>query len=146
MIFRSSLPTVFKVFSSLTLATSGILVFNVPAKADPGYSVGLQYTFGGEVGISGRVLSTDRSDSIIAGIGIDYYPFAQKQNWDLDFSVGYQFQNVAVTGGWSAIRREPMIGISYVNTRSNTSPVATPATPVAPPPAPPTTPPGGAQT
>jgi hypothetical protein len=118
---------------SLFWATSGVLLFSTPALADAGAFFGITYNFQSEssFGITAKLLSNDLPNNIVVGAGINYYPFAPSQNFGVDISAGYVFQNVAVTGGYDLVKKESQISVGYVNTRSTS---AAPSSGIVPPP------------
>jgi hypothetical protein len=120
---------------SLFWATSGVLLFSTPALADPAALFGVTYNFQSEssFGLTVKLLSNDLPNNVVVGAGINYYPFAQSQNFGVDLSAGYVFQNVAVTGGYDFVRKEPQLAVGYVNTRSTSSAPSNVTTPPAPP-------------
>lgn len=67
-----------------------------PALADPTVMIGLSWSFGGaqsgQMGISGRILSDNRADTFVAGIGATYY--FGSQDFGIDAGIGYNVGNV----------------------------------------------------
>ena len=82
-----------------------------PAFADPTAMLGLSWSFGGtqsgQLGISARILSSDRRDEFVAAIGGTYYPGSE--TFGLDVGVGYNWEKQTFTftydvlnQGWGA--------------------------------------------
>jgi hypothetical protein len=113
------------------LALIGMLLAGAtPAIADPGVFLGVTYNFGGSVGVSLKLLSTNKEDRGALAAGVSYYPTTSK--FGIDAGAGYLFKNGAVTLGWDFLNSNPQVGIGYVNTKDNN-----PASPPPPPPPPP---------
>jgi hypothetical protein len=112
------------------LALIGMLLAGAtPAIADPGVFLGVTYNFGGSVGVSLKLLSTNKEDRGALAAGVSYYPTTSK--FGIDAGAGYLFKNGAVTLGWDFLNSNPQVGIGYVNTKDNN-----PASPPPPPPPP----------
>lgn len=112
-----------------------MLAAALPAYAGPAAFVGLSYDFGDSVGLSLKVVSTNREDRGALSAGVSYFPFSKKVGVDL--GVGYVFRNGAATAGWDLLNGKAQVGIGYVNTKTKeeqpaASPTASPATPVTP--------------
>jgi hypothetical protein len=123
---------------SLFFAASGVLLFSAPALADPAILFGVSYNFQKEnsFGLTVKGITNDLPNNIVAGVGVTYYPFSTTGQFGADVSVGYVFQNVAVTGGYDFIKNESQFGFGYVNTRSvSAGSVAAPPVVTPPPPA-----------
>jgi hypothetical protein len=105
--------------------------------------LGVTYNFDGSVGVSLKVLSTNKEDRGAVAAGVTFFPRTNK--FGIDVGAGYVFRNAAVTLGWDFLNSNPQIALGYVNTQHNDPitqqspvnlPVVTPAatpTPVAPP-------------
>src|SRR5574343_938277 len=98
-----------------------------PALAEPGAFFGINYNFGGSVGLSLKILSSNKEDRGVVGAGVSYYPMTNK--FGLDASAGYLFRNGAITGGWDFLQSAPQVGLGFVNTKSTSN-----NTPAPPPP------------
>lgn len=99
----------------------------VPVHAEPGVMVGVSHNFGGDTGITFKLLSTDRRDKLAAAVGVSYFPWAATQSWGFDTSVGYTFRRGALTVGYDWLNGQVQLGLGVANTKSKTSPVPAPA-------------------
>lgn len=102
-----------------------------PAIADPGVFLGVTYNFGGSVGVSLKVLSTNKEDRGALAAGVSYYPATS--NFGVDAGAAYLFKNSAVTLGWDFLNSNPQVGVGYVNTKDDRPAASAPPSP--PPPA-----------
>ena len=114
------------------LLASLLIASSTTAVADPGVFFGVAYTFGQAkpsdgLGLSLKVLSTNKEDHAVVGAGVTYYPLQSNNRFGVDLGVGYLFQDVAVTVGWDFMH-SPQVGVGYVNTKDDR-----PAPPLPPP-------------
>lgn len=114
-----------------TLIATLMLAGSSVAQADPGVFFGVTYAFGHStsgLGLSLKVLSTDKEDHFAVGAGVSYYPLMSGNKFGVDVGVGYLFDNAAVTVGWDFMH-SPQIGIGYVDTKDDkpAAPVPEPA-------------------
>jgi hypothetical protein len=116
------LDSIMKTRSTLACA---FLIASSSVIADPGFLVGVSYNFGGQVGITMKVLSTSREDRPALAAGISYFPTTKKLG--VDASAGYVFSHSAITAGWDFLNSNPQIGLGYVNTHGRRSGAAPPA-------------------
>ncbi|MGM9426895.1 hypothetical protein [Hydrogenophaga sp. MI9] len=99
----------------------------MPAHAEPGVMLGISHNFGGDTGITLKLLSTDRRDKLAAAVGVSYFPWAATRSWGFDTSVGYTFRHGALTLGYDWLNGQVQLGLGAANTKSKTSPVPAPA-------------------
>jgi len=100
----------------------GMLLAGSVAHSDPGVSVGVTYDFSGKssgIGVSLKALSTNKEDKAAVAAGVTYYPLANENNFGVDLSAAYVFENGAVTVGWDFVNSKPQAGIGYVNTKDD---------------------------
>ena len=103
----------------------------MPAHAEPGVMLGISHNFGGDTGLTLKLLSTDRRDKVAAAVGVSYFPWATTRSWGFDTSVGYTFRHGALTVGYDWLNGQVQLGLGAANTKSKASPVPAPApTPV----------------
>ena len=100
--------------STIALA---LLVACGAAQADPGVLVGVSYNFGGSVGVTLKVLSSDQRDKAVAAAGVSYFPFTSGRQWGVDVGGGYNFRNGGATVGWDFANRRVQGAVGYVDTR-----------------------------
>lgn len=98
-------------------------------QADPAAFLGLTYHFGGKIGVTAKILSSNKEHQGVAGLGGSYY-FGTSSPWGLDVGAGYNFDHASVLGGWDFLQQQPSISAGWANTKHQSSPVV-----VAPPPA-----------
>jgi len=107
------------------IALAGMFAITI-AHAEPAAYVGLSYTFGGEIGISAKVLSENEEDNVVAAVGASYYPFSQNK-FGLDVGAGYAFDNAAALIGWDFLQHRIQGSIGWADTDDNSSPAPAPA-------------------
>ncbi len=83
--------------------------------ASPGVMFGISYSLGSGMGLSLKVLSSDRENRNVASVGTSYYPRGNRVG--IDFGVGRTFENGAATVSWDVLNHSPKFGVGYVNTR-----------------------------
>jgi hypothetical protein len=109
-----------------TLMATLLMAGSATAVADPGVFFGVTYTFGHAVegvGLSLKVMSTNKEDHAAVGAGVTYYPLLSENTFGVDVGVGYVFQDAAVTVGWDFMH-SPQVGVGYVNTKPDRPAVA----------------------
>ena len=110
---------------------AGLLILvSGSCQAGAGAFIGLTYNFGGSVGISVKVLSTDKQDHAAAALGVAYYPTEKK--FGADIGAAYVGNNIAGTLGWDFMNKQAQIGVGYANSKRKPAPL--PPTPTPPPP------------
>ncbi len=97
------------------------------AIASPGILFGLSYNFGGSVGLSLKVLSTNKENHGALAVGTSYYPLTKK--FGLDTGVAYLTKDAAVSLGWDFLGNKPQVGVGYVNTKKTHDAGPPPAAP-----------------
>jgi hypothetical protein len=99
--------------------------------ADPAAFVGVSYSWGGNLGISVKVLSDDEEDNAVVAAGATYYPMAAVGNkFGLDVGAGYAFDSSAIIGGWDFLQNKPLLSFGYADVdddSNNNSPTPAPA-------------------
>lgn len=106
-----------------TLLAASLALASQFAHADAGGFIGIVYQFGGTnsgLGIGVKVTSSDEEDKGIVAAGVTFYPFATAgTQFGADLSVGYNFDDTAVTVGWDFLRGGPQVGIGYSDTEDD---------------------------
>lgn len=77
--------------------------------------VGLTYNFNGGIGLSLKVLSTNKEDSGVVSGGVSYYPLTNK--FGVSLGAGYVVKNGAATLEWDFINNTPIINVGYAKTK-----------------------------
>ncbi len=105
-----------------TIASAGALP-EAPNSRDssPVAMVGISYNFGGRVvdetvGLTFKVLSSDRQDRAVVAAGVSYFPWAPKEKFGLDISTGYNFDKVTALVGYDLLNKKPQASLGYTNT------------------------------
>lgn len=124
-----------KTLMASVVATLGsAMVVPAPVHAEPGVMVGISHNFGGDTGITFKLLSTNRRDKLAAAVGVSYFPWAATQAWGFDTGVGCTVRHGAFTIGYDWLNRQVQLGLGVANTKTKASPVPSPVP--APTPAP----------
>src|SRR5258706_14761657 len=105
--------------SLLTTALLGALACS-PAIADPTVMVGLSFDFGRDtleegLGVTAKVLSSNRPDHFVVGGGVSFFPWSQDK-FGLDASAGYTFDQAAVMGGLDVLNMKPQLSAGWADT------------------------------
>lgn len=104
-----------------TILASFLIGSSTVAVADPGVFLGVSYAFGQSspgVGLSLKVMSTNREDRAAVGAGVSYYPMLSGNKFGVTADVGYVFENAAVTVGWDFMH-SPQVSVGYMNTKDD---------------------------
>lgn len=101
----------------ITLALASLLLALQPlaVSADPAAFVGIGYTFGGNFGLTVKVLSSDHEDNGVLAVGASWYPQASNQ-FGLDVSAGYAGDNAAALVGWDFLQQKPQFSAGWADT------------------------------
>ncbi|MBN2646222.1 MAG: hypothetical protein JXR44_00375 [Thiotrichales bacterium] len=86
------------------------------AQAEPTYFIGVAYTFGGEFGVTGKILTDDEQDSFSASVGATYYPYAYEK-FGVDLGGTYAFDKIALGAGFDFVKNAPVISAGYADTK-----------------------------
>tara|TARA_R110002074_G_scaffold152936_1_gene307561 strand:- start:124412 stop:124774 length:363 start_codon:yes stop_codon:yes gene_type:complete len=92
-----------------------LLALPLSAHSDAAVFIGINYTFGGNLGLSIKALSDDDENNGVAAVGVSYYPMAENK-LGIDAGVGYAFDSYAVTAGWDFLQKEPVVSVGYADT------------------------------
>ena len=82
------------------------------AQASPGVMVGVGFNTTQGLGISLKVLSSDRDNRTVGVLGTSYYPATNRVG--VDVGIGRTFENSAATIGWDIVNNAPKAGFGYV--------------------------------
>lgn len=94
------------------------------AHADPAAMVGLTFNFGGGMdglGVTAKVLSSDKQDEFVGAAGVSVYPFSESSMFGLDVGGGYNFNESTGIISYDFLRGAPSISGGWVNTREKDS-------------------------
>jgi hypothetical protein len=101
----------------ISSAVAAVLLAALPlsATADPAAFVGVTYSFGGNFGVTAKVLSSDHEDNGVLAVGATWYPGAAKQ-FGLDVSAGYAGDNAAALIGWDFLQQKAQFSAGWADT------------------------------
>ena len=102
-------------FVGAICADAGIAPIQNKDSHHPTAFLGLTYNFSGGVGISLKVLSTNKEDSGVFSGGVSYYPLTNK--FGASIGGGYLIKNGAATLEWDFINNTPIINAGYAKTK-----------------------------
>ena len=100
------------------LCTLALTTLPFTIQADPAAFVGLSVTFGGDIGVTGKILSSDKEDQFVAAAGVTWYPAAEKP-LGVDVSGGYNFDNVAALVGYDFLQKSPVGSVGWADTEDD---------------------------
>ncbi len=96
-----------------------MLLMACPTYADPTVMVGISMNFGGgekpALGLTGKVLSSDRADEVVGVAGATYFFDGY---WGLDAGVGYTFDDGAVTLTYDFLNKRPQLSAGWADISS----------------------------
>ncbi|MBM3611995.1 MAG: hypothetical protein FJX19_03365 [Alphaproteobacteria bacterium] len=92
-----------------------------PAAADPAAYLGIAFTFGGansgKVGLTAKILSSEKEEDWVAGAGVTYFVGAPN-DFGLDLSVGYNgSDNFSVLVGYDFLQYAPVGSLGWSDTK-----------------------------
>jgi len=96
---------------------AGLLASCSWAQADPGFMLGLSYNFGGSVGVTVKVLSTNKEDKAVASLGASYMFGDSPSKFGVDLGGGYNFKHVTATLGWDFLNSQVQTSVGASNTK-----------------------------
>jgi len=107
--------------ASISTASMAGQVQQTPSNdSNPVAMVGIAFNFGGQIskeslGLTVKVLSSDRQDRFVAAAGVTYFPWAPNK-LGLDVSGGYNFEKVTALVGYDLLNKKPQASLGYTNT------------------------------
>lgn len=103
----------------------------INAQAGAAFMFGVSHNFGGDTGVTFKILSSDKRDKPVLAAGVSFFP----QRVGLDLGVGYHFKRTTVTFGRDLLNHRYQVALGVSSTRCPPpAPASAPA--AAPPPAP----------
>jgi hypothetical protein len=97
---------------------AGLLASCAWAQADPGFMVGLSYNFGGSVGVTAKILSSNRQEKAVAALGVSYLFSDSPSKFGVDLGAGYNFKNdVTATLGWDFMNSQVQTAVGVASTK-----------------------------
>lgn len=108
---------------------AGLLASCSWAQADPGFMLGLSYNFDGAVGVTVKVLSTNKENKAVAALGASYMFGASARKFGVDVGGGYNFKHVTATLGWDFLNSQMQTSVGASNTKKKTDSATPPINP-----------------
>ncbi|MCE9657347.1 MAG: hypothetical protein K8R60_02230 [Burkholderiales bacterium] len=100
------------------------------AQADPGFMLGLSYNFGGSLGVTAKILSTNKQEKAVAALGVSYMFGEAKSKFGVDLGAGYNFKNdVTATVGWDFMNSQVQTAVGVASTKKKKDSSAPPTNP-----------------
>lgn len=97
-----------------------LIMVPMSASAGAGVMFGIAFNFNGDLGVSVKLLSSDRQDRFVGVGGVTWFPTGANPI-GVDVGLGYNFRNAAVTAGWDIVNAEFQVGAGYVDTTKKRS-------------------------
>ena len=111
-----------KILSKCRFIGTFIFIWTIGAWAEPAVMGGINYNFGGDVGVTVKIISDNKDKKINFGAGVSYYPWSKsKQKFGLDAGVGYTQKKVTVMGGWDFLQNKANASVGYSHAISSGS-------------------------
>jgi hypothetical protein len=93
----------------------------VEPKSSLTFMIGIAAEFGGSkddqtVGITAKVLSTNKPNSVVFGGGVTFFPWAKDEQLGLDVSGGLLLNNLALLGGYDLLRQQLQVSGGWAPT------------------------------
>ena len=108
---------------------AGLLASCTWAHADPGFMIGLSYNFGGSLGVTAKILSTNKQEKAVAAVGVSYLFGESKSKFGVDLSGGYNFKHdVTATLGWDFMNSQVQTAVGVSSTKKKHSSSTPPTT------------------
>ena len=107
--------------ASIATASTADQIQQTPSNdSNPVAMVGIAFNFGGKIskeslGLTVKILSSDRQDRFVAAAGVTYFPWAPNK-FGLDIGGGYNFDKVTALVGYDLLNKKPQASIGYTNT------------------------------
>ena len=107
--------------ASIATASTAAQIQQTPSNdSNPVAMVGIAFNFGGKIskeslGLTVKILSSDRQDRVVAAAGVTYFPWAPNK-FGLDIGGGYNFDKVTALVGYDLLNKKPQASIGYTNT------------------------------
>lgn len=106
------------------LVAMGLVSLCSLAQAESGVFLGLSMQLGGnisarDIGVTAKVVSSNREDRAVLGGGINVYPFGSgPTRIGIDVGAGYQGSRFGAMVGYDLLLGRPTLNAGYVNTTS----------------------------
>ncbi|MDP2017823.1 hypothetical protein [Hydrogenophaga sp.] len=121
----------------LVASSAALACFN--AHAGAGFMFGISHNFGGDTGVTFKILSSDRRNKPVLVAGVSFFP-GDGRRIGLDVGVGYSFQRTTVTFSRDLVMERFQVAWGLSSTRCPPAPAPAPSPkatlPASPPPPP----------
>lgn len=114
----------------LVASTTALACFNAQAA---GFMFGISHNFGGDTGMTFKILSTERRNRPVLAAGVSFFP-GEGRRIGLDVGVGYNFRQTTVTFSRDLVMARFQMAWGFASRRCPPAPA--PAAIEAPPPPP----------
>lgn len=105
------------------------------AHAGAGFMFGISHNFGGDTGVTFKILSSDRRHRPVLAAGVSFFP-GEGRRVGLDLGVGYSFRRTTVTFSRDLVMDRLQIAWGLSSTRCSSAPAPADPALVPPPPEP----------
>lgn len=118
-------------FHWLVASSTALACFNAQAA---GFMFGISHNFGGDTGVTFKILSSDRRNRPVLAAGVSFFP-GEGRRIGLDVGEGYNFRQTTVTFSRDLVmeRFQMAWGLASRRCPPAPAPVAVPASPAPPP-------------
>ena len=117
----------------LVASTTALACFNAQAA---GFMFGISHNFGGDTGVTFKILSTERGNRPVLAAGVSFFP-GEGRRIGLDVGVGYNFRQTTVTFSRDLVMERFQMAWGVASRCCPPAPAPAPAAIVAPPAPPP---------
>lgn len=97
------------------LATALFLASTTAAMAEPALMLGVSYNFGGAMGVTLKVLSTNRQDEAALAVGLSYAPGRGDNRWSWDTGLAYNFKRSSLVLSYDWLPSETQLSVGLSN-------------------------------
>jgi hypothetical protein len=115
----------------LVASSTALACFNAQAA---GFMFGISHNFGGDTGVTFKILSSDRRNRPVLAAGVSFFP-GEGRRIGLDVGVGYNFRQTTVTFSRDLVMERFQMAWGLASRRCPPAPAPT-AGPASPPPPP----------
>ncbi|MFN7120947.1 MAG: hypothetical protein ACK4NM_02825 [Hydrogenophaga sp.] len=114
----------------LVASTTALACFNAQAA---GFMFGISHNFGGDTGMTFKILSNERRNRPVLAAGVSFFP-GEGRRIGLDLGVGYNFSHTTVTFSRDLIMDRFQMAWGPASRRCPPAPAPVAAPPAPPPP------------
>ena len=101
----------------LLAAIAAVTAISQPVSADPAFSLGVTFNFGGQnasgIGITAGVWSDNTEEEFTGGLTGTFYPTSNQ--FGAGVAVGYNFENGIGMLGYDFVQRNAQFGVGFAN-------------------------------